>query len=82
MSKGSKQRPTNHDSYSSNWDTIFGKNKPAAHTPQLQHSWKYTGTHGHNGEDWYQCRICGAEDWIARYGEESQLRPVNCTGKK
>lgn len=25
--KGSKQRPTDHDAYSKNWDAIFGKKK-------------------------------------------------------
>jgi hypothetical protein len=25
--KGSKQRPTDHEKYSNNWDTIFGKKK-------------------------------------------------------
>ncbi len=26
--KGSKQRPTDQDAYSKNWDQIFGKKKP------------------------------------------------------
>ena len=39
MSKGSKQRPTNRDTFSSNWDTIFRKEKAVITIP-AQHNTK------------------------------------------
>lgn len=32
--KGSKQRPTDQEAYSSGWDRIFGKNKQQDKTPE------------------------------------------------
>ena len=37
MSKGSKQRPTDMDKFSSNWDNIFRKEKAVIRTP-AQHN--------------------------------------------
>ena len=33
MSKGSKQRPTDYDKFSNNWDNIFRKEKSMIRTP-------------------------------------------------
>lgn len=38
-----------------------------------EHEIRYIGTHGHNGEDWHECKRCGRRDWIAHYGEYRQL---------
>jgi len=32
--------------------------------------YKYDGYHGHNGEYWYRCTVCGAEDWVG-YSSDS-----------
>lgn len=41
MGKGSKQRPTNHDAYASNYDAIFGKRRQEVPTidPEVEDSW-------------------------------------------
>jgi hypothetical protein len=40
---------------------------------KTEHNIRYTGTSGHNGEDWYECINCKASDWIASCGEYDQL---------
>lgn len=38
-----------------------------------EHKIVYDGCAPHNGEYWYRCEVCGAMDWIASYGTETQL---------
>ena len=70
--KGDKQRPTDHASYTSNYDVIFSK-KTITHT----HNIIPDGLSSHNGEYWYKCTKCGKSDWIASYGKKSQLNFYN-----
>ena len=36
----------------------------------------YLGKDDHNGEYWYKCLTCGAEDWVSRYAD----RPTTFKG--
>jgi hypothetical protein len=62
---------------------IFGRDQPSEREEKITRNneetqeaarWVYSGLSPHNGEYYYQCKVCKEEDWIASYGTLDQLK--------